>query len=487
MPPPLNSFAILDETLSLDEQNENESLKERLLELYLLYSISKTYNVSLQAAGLLESTSEFLKKILKINSFCLMLLDRDSNELKIWNADEKAMKKAAEVRFKLGEGISGLVAESGKAILVQDVKKDKRFLHYKGKITNIGAFLSVPLLTGDGETLGVLNIHKTKPQTFRDSDKEFFSAMAYNLAQALDRARRYECALKKSMYDDLTRLYNRRFLLDCAKRELSKAQRNNAPFSLLLLDLDYFKSINDRYGHALGDQVLAKMAVLLKTGVRQSDVVARYGGEEFVVLLPDTDQQGAWHAGEKIRTLIEQRLALEMKLKGKDRITVTIGTASFPEVGATVAEMLNIADQRLYLGKEQGRNRVIGSDQDPAPLKKKSRRDNRRHIRYQTALRIVRGSNHIHSIDISSNNQWSLCSLMDASLDGFHSMVAFEPEIGARYPCRAMDGTGQPLDNLFTVQVRHVEPLTGTRFLMGVQVVKGHVQTWEKLYQSLIH
>jgi len=485
-----NPFAGLNETILRDERHENGQLKERLLDFSLLYSMSKTYNLALQAADLLESTAEFLRNTLHIDNFCIMHLDRKSNELKAWRwrPGEKAGGKSADRCFLLGQEISAMAALSGKAILVQDMRGDERFPHGKGNGAPAGSFLSVPIVTGDEQVLGVLNIHKPQPHALRDSDKDFFSALAGNLAEALQRARLYECALNKSMRDDLTRLYNRRFFMEYAERELNKARRNSEPLSLLFLDLDFFKSINDRYGHAFGDQILKKTAAILKDCIRQSDVVARYGGEEFVVLLPDADPQGAWRIAEKIRTRIEEGLVFTMKSEGEARITVTIGAASFPEAGATVAEMLKTADLRLYQGKDQGRNQVVGSDQDPTPSADRERRnDRRRHARYQTALRVVRGSQHVHSIDINSDNQWAACTLTDASIDGFHSMVGFAPQIGACYPCRAVNGSGPQGAELFTVQVRHVEPLENTRFLMGVQVEKKHGPTWQKLYQKMIH
>lgn len=488
MLPRQTPLAGLNETFSPAEPDENAPLKERLLDFSLLYSLSKTYNLALQAADLLESTAEFLRDTLRIDNFCIMQMDRKNNELKAWRSGEKSWGKSTDICFLPGKGISGMAALSGETILVQDMGRDEHFRHHKGKGAMGGSFLSAPILTDDGQVLGVLNIHKTQPHAFRDSDKDFFSALANNLAQALQRARSYECALKKSMHDDLTRLYNRRFFRECAEHELSKARRNNEPLSLLLLDLDFFKSINDRYGHAFGDQVLEKMAAILKDCGRQSDVVARYGGEEFVALLPDTNQRGAWHIAEKIRSRIEEGLVFSVKTGGTERITATIGTASFPEAGATVAEMLKAADRRLYLGKNQGRNQVVGSGQDPAlPENSGWPNDRRRHVRYQTALRIAQGCRPVHAIDIGRDNQWTACTVTDASIDGFHSLVGFAPQIGASYPCRVVNSAGPQGAELFTVLVRHVEALENTRFLMGVQVEKKYVPTWEKLYQSIIH
>lgn len=473
-----------DDNLFLSAQRESESLKERLLELYLLYSISRNFNVSLQTTGIFESTVDFLKNTLHIDQFCLMLLDRDSGELRVWNADEAAYDATRDLSFAPGEGVSGLVAQTGEAVLIQDVDCDERFLHYKGRLGDIGSFLSVPLLTQDDRVIGVLNIHKRTTHAFRENDKVFFGAVAQNLAHALERARLYEDAKNDSMIDDLTRLYNRRYLLDCAQRELIKARRQGLSFSLILIDVDHFKRFNDTHGHLFGDRVLARIAAAFRASVRQSDVVARYGGEEFVILLPATDHQGALRTAEKIRALIEHDLRMDETGQSGEGVTITAGVAGYPEDGICVDDMLAVADRRLYRGKQQGRNRVISLAEEPSPLVDDD--DRRRHPRFRTALRVVRDAERIHSIDVrSGENQWSLCTLMDVSRTGFYSMVEFRPAAGAHYVCRAMVDPDLPVPDLFSVQVVRVRPMDGSRYLMGVRVLDEHETLWRRLYAAL--
>ncbi|MRR51720.1 MAG: GGDEF domain-containing protein [Rhodocyclaceae bacterium] len=158
--------------------------------------------------------------------------------------------------------------------------------------------------------------------------------------------------------DPLTQLPNRRMLLDHAERELERAQRNGTPLSILMLDIDHFKQINDRFGHTVGDQVLQRIAELMRSVLRKQDLPARFGGEEFVVLLPDTDPDGAARLAEKLR----QRIAVESfpLLEGNPAslsISVSIGCADHAQ-GAKFHQALDRADAALYRAKAAGRNRV---------------------------------------------------------------------------------------------------------------------------------
>ncbi|HEV3232610.1 MAG TPA: diguanylate cyclase [Candidatus Dormibacteraeota bacterium] len=167
----------------------------------------------------------------------------------------------------------------------------------------------------------------------------------------------------ESLHDDLTGLPNRRYFNDILARELSRAERNHRPLSVINLDLDHFKRINDSLGHQRGDEVLQRFAGVLADQVRGIDLSARYGGEEFVVLLPDTDKEGALLVAEKVR-----RAAAEVTIGGRGperqqvagRLTVSAGVASYPDDGEDRELLLRRADQAMYLAKSLGRNQVIG-------------------------------------------------------------------------------------------------------------------------------
>jgi len=161
-------------------------------------------------------------------------------------------------------------------------------------------------------------------------------------------------------HDPLTGLYNRRELEQQLKDELARAIRYKRPLSLLWLDVDHFKRINDRHGHLAGDEVLRRLSRLLQSRVRTIDYVARYGGEELVIVLPEVDENESLEMAERLRRLIESNpipIAGDMEVK----VTVSIGVASFPVHGRETAQLFKKADEAMYRAKQQGRNQVVGA------------------------------------------------------------------------------------------------------------------------------
>jgi diguanylate cyclase (GGDEF)-like protein len=152
--------------------------------------------------------------------------------------------------------------------------------------------------------------------------------------------------------DGLTKLYNRQYLYIKTDEELRRYERYDITFSLLLIDIDDFKKINDTYGHQRGDKVLMQLSDLLNGALRDLDICSRYGGEEFVIILPHTDSVVAGEIAERIRA------AVEKKFKKNMRITVSIGLSNCPESATTIIDMLKKADDALYEAKRRGKNRI---------------------------------------------------------------------------------------------------------------------------------
>ncbi|MBL8765470.1 MAG: GGDEF domain-containing protein, partial [Phycisphaerae bacterium] len=182
---------------------------------------------------------------------------------------------------------------------------------------------------------------------------------AIQRAQALESTKADNRRLEQlARTDPLTRVLNRRALTERLAAETERVKRYESEVSLLLIDLDHFKRVNDNYGHLVGDDVLAEMAAYLQGAVRTVDVVARYGGEEFVVVLPETGAQGAHAFAERLREGVEAREFTRGNV-GTLRLTASIGVATFPSPGIDSPEdLLAAADQALYRAKAEGRNRV---------------------------------------------------------------------------------------------------------------------------------
>lgn len=215
--------------------------------------------------------------------------------------------------------------------------------------------LGVPLRY-DEELVGTLRL-QLRESSFAQT---MATTVADIIALTLHNDRLRSALQQEAIRDPLTGLYNRRFLDAQLPRELSRAERDRRPVALLVLDLDHFKSINDTFGHVVGDRVLVAVARCLLQNVRAEDLVCRFGGEEFMVVLPYTSLATAEERAEGLRTAISA-LVVEDGPRRIDNFTVSIGMAVFPDHAVTVSRWLQLADEALYLGKRQGRDRVVSA------------------------------------------------------------------------------------------------------------------------------
>jgi len=182
-------------------------------------------------------------------------------------------------------------------------------------------------------------------------------------AFALDNALMLQRAEALSVTDDLTQLYNSRYLNQVLRRETKRASRSGRPLSLLFLDLDGFKAINDNHGHLFGSRALVEAAGVVRMSARETDICARFGGDEFAVVLPDTGAEGAYAVGERIRERIAGHPFLASKGLGI-RLTASVGVATLPDVAASAEELLRAADRAMYRVKDTGKNGILVASDD---------------------------------------------------------------------------------------------------------------------------
>lgn len=232
-----------------------------------------------------------------------------------------------------------------------------------------GALLSVPLRGEDREAGHVWIL--SEGRRFDDADLDSARTIARRANAALATAERYHNAKEKAFIDDVTGIYNARYLLTTADNEIQRAARYGNPLSILFLDLDRFKNVNDVHGHLIGSETLRVLSQLLAQCVRQVDTLARYGGDEFTILLVDTPHDVALRVAERIRHRVETHV-FEAGREGTLRLTISIGVATCPEHGETREPLLDAADKAMYRAKSQGRNRV-SSASDLVEAKRPSR------------------------------------------------------------------------------------------------------------------
>ena len=230
-------------------------------------------------------------------------------------------------------------------LLVEDVEEG-----LKGGVLP-GAY-EVFVLKSKEKKLGVLLYKGLEPK-----DKEKFAILAHQFALALRRLKLYKDIETLAITDGLTGAYTRRYFIERFDEEIKRASLRKSDLSLLMIDADHFKMINDQHGHLAGDQTLKEISNIIQENVREIDIVGRFGGEEFCVVLPDTDREGARLVAERIRQSAQKRL-----IKAYDsalRVTLSIGLAIYPSDGKLLEELMDKADWALYRAKSQGRNCVV--------------------------------------------------------------------------------------------------------------------------------
>ena len=265
--------------------------------------------------------------------------------------------------LRVGTGLAGWVAVTGEAVTTPSLAGPAPSPPEPPADTALAIPISVR-----NRVYAVLALYGRKGGVFRPGDVESVLQFITRAGVAIENVLRHQEATRRSITDGLTGVWNRRYFELRTREELERSVRFSRPFSLLMVDLDNFKLVNDRFGHRSGDEVLVEVGRRLTDNTRELDTCARYGGEEFVLLLPETDGQGAAVVAEKLRNSISN-LPFHVTDVGELSVTASIGVAAFPVDGDTVAEVLRQADHALYSAKRAGKNRVVVAG-EPVPLRR---------------------------------------------------------------------------------------------------------------------
>ncbi|MEK7267138.1 MAG: diguanylate cyclase, partial [Nitrospirota bacterium] len=349
--------------LILKEKNtreENKTLRQELdtakKEIEFFEDVGKTLTSSLELNKILVAVMRKTKEIIGAEAWSVLVVDETTGDLVFERADTKKVEK---YRLKPGEGIAGWVAQEGIPVIVPDVSLDKRFCSRMDKQTHFKtrSLMCVPIKS-QGRVIGVLEVvNKVTGEPFTKEDLNLLMRLVDQAALTIERTTLYQKMAELVVTDDLTKLFNTRYLNRTIETEIQRSNRYKTSISLIFIDIDHFKNINDQYGHLIGSKLLVEMGQLIIKGLRGIDIVARYGGDEFVVVLPQTPPKASVQIAERIRKSVEQNTFLKKEGYAL-KMTASFGVASYPESAKTKEDLIRLADEAMYRVKNTTRNGV---------------------------------------------------------------------------------------------------------------------------------
>jgi len=301
---------------------------------------------------LLRKIVEVVAKEIQAERALVILRHPISGELRIANSTANVDTSTVEDAIQFSRSIVNDVVNKGKSIFSRDVVKEGTYAKTDSVMNlKIRSLMCVPLIAKqNGDIIGTVYVdNRSVGNIFSQEDLALLESFASLAGMAIENAHLYELAI----IDELTKCYVRRYFEQRIKEEFSRADRQTTSLSVLMIDIDQFKSVNDQYGHSAGDLVLREIAGTIKRNLRTYDLVARLGGDEFAIILPDVGFQDAYRVAEKIRTASEQLLFPGMQRK----VTVSVGISCFPLHHVNNPDsLMKKADMALYKAKQLGRN-----------------------------------------------------------------------------------------------------------------------------------
>jgi len=335
-------------------KSTNDALASRVSELATVHAIGREILATLDPERIFAIVERECRKIFDVDFFFIGIVDRDTNELRISHrsAEEQTPQ---ETLLPPGDGLASWIVREKRPVRIDDASTGAGALPFRPHRIDsaVRSVLAVPLLVGE-RVVGVLSVQSRRKGAYDDHQMSVLATIAQQAAVAVENAHHYTLAT----IDSLTGLHLRDYFFRRFEEEYTRAKRYSGTFSILMLDLDGFKEINDRQGHLAGDRYLRAFGAAIKGRMRGADLACRYGGDEFCILLPETDLAGARPIAERLRSAMA-RLVVDVD-DASLQTSVSIGIASYPEHDTgEIKGLLLRADQALYQAKRAGRDRVV--------------------------------------------------------------------------------------------------------------------------------
>ncbi|MFQ5876238.1 MAG: diguanylate cyclase [Acidobacteriota bacterium] len=359
-----------DDRLRRDTNELRRSIMKNIAsahrELYALYEIAQSLAKSLNLDEVLSFIASKVARLLHYRCLVIYLYDKQHKVLRARFVTGHDAARLLHHRIPFGERMSGWAAlhhlplagrAGGDPVRREGTRSDLEELLKRGNIERLENAIVAPLLDGDG-VLGVLALYDRPDQPYEEDSLRVISIVAKHVANAVKNAILYESTQESALTDPLTSLPNARYLFVSFEEEISRAMRQRVPLSIIELDVDDFKDVNDSYGHPAGDRILRGLARAIRSQLRGCDTCVRYAGDEFIVTVPGVGKEGIEGVQTRIRRAIESH---KFVLHGGRslRVSVSMGAASFPEDGRSFEALLAVADSRMYEDKFKHRGRPV--------------------------------------------------------------------------------------------------------------------------------
>src|SRR5262245_11590134 len=353
---------ILEREIHLAEQRQRVrrfalEARDASARMNALTAIVRLTGNELDPHRIIDVSMERVGEFLKPRAWLFLLADPEQGTLSVERTGGEGTGPLKGKRFGIGEGVAGRAAQRRQPVILDEAGGGDASLPDLPKSLPPCSVLAMPLLSR-GRLIGVLvTVGRQRIGSFTNRDARLLSILLEPAALAIDNALLLKKSEELSVTDDLTKLYNSRYLNATLRREVERSKRYRTPVSLIFLDLDGFKDVNDEHGHLWGSRTLVEVGRVIGSTVREIDVVSRFGGDEFTVILPQTGPEGAAIIAERIRQKIAETTFLA-SYGLNVRITASLGIASFPDHGRTKDDLLARADQAMYTVKGRGKNGV---------------------------------------------------------------------------------------------------------------------------------
>ncbi|MGO8794686.1 MAG: diguanylate cyclase [Candidatus Sulfotelmatobacter sp.] len=327
-------------------------------ELTIFHDVAKALTSSLDLDSILQTIMEKMAEYFRPDTWSLLMVDEVQNDLYFAIAVGEAAESLKKVRLKLGEGIAGWVAKHGEQVITADAENDPRFAKRVDETTQweTRSVICVPLRSRL-RVLGVIQLVNVDLSQFNEPEVFFLQALCDYAAIAIENARWVEKIQELTITDDCTGLFNARHLYKTLETEVYRSSRFGYEFSVLFIDLDHFKTVNDTHGHLVGSKLLAEIGYLIKAQLRLIDFAFRYGGDEFVVLLPQTGKDQALVVAKRLRDAL--RASSFCRDEGLNlNVRASMGLATYPHDARDAHDIIRQADEMMYLVKNTSRDNI---------------------------------------------------------------------------------------------------------------------------------